>query len=206
MLAMFRSSLLRCVSNIHFLEYFYDAFIASSPDVKKAFAHSDMERQMAMLNASLYQLLNLYDKRDEHTKEYIAELGAMHGQHGHQVPAELYDLWLDSLLDAVRRCDPKYDEQVDRAWREVMQYGIDLMKANWERTPSHQPAAREDGEPVLTRDDLQDVVERLRQLSKEAAHRSDHERDMEATAFQFGQHRAYMHASEVVARLLDLAR
>ncbi|MEZ4700988.1 MAG: globin [Rhodothermales bacterium] len=199
MQAKFRSSLLRCLSNIHFLERFYDTFMASSPEVRNAFAHSDMERQMAMLNASLYQLMNLYEKRDDKARAFIQELGASHGKHGHQIPPALYDLWLDSLLKTVEECDAQYDASIGQAWREVMSYGIGLMKSNWDA----QPKTPRGAEPAIAPEEIQHLADRLKELSQEASHRSDLERDSEASAFQFGQYRAYLHASQVVHELLN---
>ncbi len=200
MQALFRSSLLRCLSNIHFLEHFYDSFVASSPDVKLAFAHTDMERQMAMLNASLYQIMNLYENRDDKAHTHMAALGAAHGKHGHRIPPALYDAWLESLMDAVKRCDPRYDRAIDEAWRDVMRVGIEVMKANWHAEP---PGRVENaGATAVDANAVQRIVDRLVELSHDASSRSDHERDSEATAFQFGQYRAYLHASQVVHELL----
>ncbi|MDZ4701887.1 MAG: globin domain-containing protein [Rhodothermales bacterium] len=200
MRVLFRSSLLRCLSNIHFLEHFYDSFVASSPDVKRAFAHTDMERQMAMLNASLYQMMNLHEKRDDAAHAHMAALGAAHGKHGYGIPPALYDAWLESLMVAVKGCDPRYDDAIDAAWREVMRVGIEVMKANWHVEPARR--ADVDAAEAVAAVEVQRIVDRLLELSSEASGRSDHERDSEATAFQFGQYRAYLHASQVVHELL----
>ena len=204
----FRSSLLRCLSSLHFLEDFYDEFTSASPEVAQAFAHSDMERQRAMLNASLYQLMNLYEHNDEKTHKEVQQMGAMHGAYGHRIPQHLYDVWLDSLLIAVKKADSEYDPTIETAWREVMGYGIDLMKASShlypEKAPGHQV---EDNTPaVITIKEVTNIVDRLTQCSKEAAHRSDIEKDMEVTAFQFGQYRAYLHAAELLKDLMELKK
>lgn len=200
----FRSSLLRCLSNLHFLERFYEEFIHSSPEVADAFANTNMERQKAMLNASLYQLMNFYGKNDEKARNYVQNLGAMHGAYGHRIPLHLYDLWLDSLIVAVKESDPQFDPALEAIWREVMSEGIELMKASSHLyPPSH--AAADNGEKVdpSLESELTHLLEQFKQSAKEAAHRSDFERDIEVTAFQFGQYRAYMHASELLSDLLD---
>ena len=199
----FRSSLLRCLSNLHFLELFYDTFMASSQEVRDAFAHTDMERQKAMLNASLYQLMNFYEDDDEQARKHIEELGAMHGAYGHRIPLPLYDLWLESLITAVKASDPQFNSELESVWREVMTVGIDIMKSTSHRYPEKASEEPENEENQLIRSvDLQNVINRLRAFSKEAAHRSDAEKDMEVTAFQFGQYRAYLHASELLSDLI----
>ena len=204
--AAFRSSLLRCLSNLHFLERFYDTFIQSSPEVKAAFAHTNMERQRAMLHASLYQLMNLYEHDDEDARKHVEELGAIHGAYGHRIPLHLYDLWLDSLMQAVAASDPQFSPELDAIWREVMEHGIDMMKAASHRFPKTQASAEPvSDERVVDVSALQHVIGQLRSFSKEAAHRSNAEKDLEVTAFQFGQYRAYLHASELLQDLVDRA-
>lgn len=202
----FRSSLLRCLSNLHFLEIFYDNFIASSDEVRQAFVGTDMERQKAMLHASLYQLMNLYEHDDAQAREHIERLGAKHGAYGHRVPLHLYDAWLDSLLRAVAATDPMYTPQLEAIWREVMTKGIEIMKASSHRFPAPSEEEADSSPPEVVRaSDLHRLVTELRTFSKEAAHRSNADKDMEVTAFQFGQYRAYLHASEMLHDLLKLA-
>lgn len=204
----FRSSLLRCLSNLHFLEHFYEEFTGASPEVAHAFAHTDMERQKAMLNASMYQLMNLYEHNDEKTHKEVQQMGAVHGAYGHRIPQHLYDVWLNSLLIAVEAADPQYNASIETAWREVMGHGIDLMKASSHLYPETAPGnGHDDDTPtIITANEVTKIVNRLSQCSKEAAHRSDVEKDMEVTAFQFGQYRAYLHAAELLKDLIELKK
>ena len=199
----FRSSLLRCLSSLQFLEDFYDNFISSSEEVKNAFSNSDMERQKAMLHASLYQLMNFYEHEDEQAHRYIEELGAKHGAYGHRIPLHLYDLWLESLIKSVAAADPMFSPELESIWREVMTMGIEVMKASSHRYPKNsQEKSEEPASKVIRSSDVEALVTELRQFSKDAAHRSNVDKDMEVTAFQFGQYRAYLHACERLSDLL----
>ena len=200
----FRSSLLRCLSNLRFLERFYDEFINASPEIAKAFSHTNMERQKAMMNASLYQLMNYYGSNDEAARKHIQTLGAQHGVYGHKIPLHLYDVWLDSLIIAVRESDPKFDPSLEAIWREVMTEGIEVMKASSHLyPPDHSEPSAPADVPRSFEDELRQLTEHFQQSAKEAAHRSDFERDIEVTAFQFGQYRAYMHVYELLRDLMD---
>ncbi len=199
----FRSSLLRSLSSLKFLDTFYAEFFSASHEVREAFAHTDMERQKAMLNASLYQLMNLYEKPDEEALQHVAELGALHGSHGLRIPDHLYDLWLESLLVAVSTSDPLYDEEIAQSWREVMSYGINMMRAHIDDDlEGYSTLHHEDEVEAIQTESFRQVLRKINQLSKEAAHRSNLEKDTEAMAFQFGQYRAYLHASELLVALL----
>ena len=198
--------MLRCLSNLYFLDRFYQEFISSSQEVAEAFAHTDMERQKAMLTASMYHLANLIEKRDEEAHQHMEELGAIHGSHGLDIPSHLYDKWLESLLIAVSESDPAYDEKLESVWREVMLYGINLMKASVDKKPKRSldtKSASHGKGTVIEIERVVEVIRVLNQLGKEAAQRSNLEKDMESTAFQFGQYRAYLHASNMLLGVLN---
>ena len=174
----------------------------SSPEVQNAFAHTDMERQKAMLHASLYQLMNLYEHDDDDARKHVQELGAKHGVHGHRIPPHFYDLWLDSLMKTVKAADSMFSPELEATWREVMSKGIELMKDSAQRYPEmSQEKTVETHEEVIRSADLKQIIAQLRAYSKEAAHRSNMDKDIEVTAFQFGQYRAYLHASEMLSEL-----
>ncbi len=204
----FRSSLLRCLSNLKFLDKFYHEFFSSSHEVEEAFSTTDMERQKAMLSASLYQLMNFYESQDQDTREHIEDLGAIHGNHALRISPHLYDMWLESLLVAVSATDPEYDEELEKIWREVMMYGINLMKEAADKEPVAMTYSRLEPEAEKNVDidssDVKNVIRILNKLGKEAAHRSNMEKDLEITAYQFGQYRAYVHASELIFELLRI--
>ena len=191
----FKPSFLRCVSNLQFLDTFYNHFLNASPEIEKTFEGINMERQKAMLNAALHQLMSLYEKQNDASIEHVKALGARHGSHGYQIPAFMYDIWLDSLLEAVSLCDPAFNESIEKAWREVMGFGIALMK-------------KQAASPIQERKDMavQEAVARIQKNLEESAHEAsmhaESERDMEARAFQFGQYRAYLHAADLVRSLM----
>jgi hemoglobin-like flavoprotein len=113
-LKCFDESFQRCCAQPRFLDIFYDRFLASSSKV----------RQKRALRASLYLiLLAAQDERDGPSK-YLRDLAHSHGAGRLNVGAELYDLWLDSLLSAVKECDPRFDATVEDAWEQVMMVGI----------------------------------------------------------------------------------
>jgi hypothetical protein len=47
------------------------------------------------------------------------------------IGAELYDFWLDSLLETVKESDPQWDTQVGKAWEEVMMVGIHYLTVRY---------------------------------------------------------------------------
>jgi hemoglobin-like flavoprotein len=126
-IATFDESLRRCDMNPRFLDIFYEKFLASSTKVREKFKNTDFQRQKKFLHASFYLIL-LASTDEEHGPErYLKHLAVRHSASDLNVGAHLYDLWLDSLLQAVKECDPEYSREVEEAWEEMMGIGIRYM-------------------------------------------------------------------------------
>ena len=126
-IAAFDESLHRCDTNPRFLDIFYEKFLDSSPKVREKFSNTDFSRQKRLLRASFYLILLASEDEKRGPERYLSFLAAHHSSRGLNIGAQLYDLWLDSLLQAVQQCDPKYGPEVEEAWEEVMGVGIRYM-------------------------------------------------------------------------------
>lgn len=126
-LAEFDESLKRCNAVPGFLEMFYENFLASSPKVKEKFQNTDFTRQKRALRASLHLLLIAASDPEKGPQRYLRDLATAHDRNHLDIGAELYDYWLDSLLETVRACDPQFGPEVEKAWERVMMVGIHYM-------------------------------------------------------------------------------
>jgi len=109
-----------------FFDSFYEKLTEQSPVIAKLFQHTDMDKQIRMLMQSITYVTS-FSATLEPTDD-LNRIANLHGRGKLDLPAEYYDIWLDCLLQTVRDRDPKYDEQVERAWRIVMAPGIEYMK------------------------------------------------------------------------------
>jgi hemoglobin-like flavoprotein len=116
----------RCEAAGGLFDSFYDIFFAKSPEIPPKFADTDMERQKQDVMASVLMALRLATG-DAVAKGYILELAKSHSRRGHNIKPELYDLWLDSLSEALRKHDPRYTPELDSQWRHAMRPAIELM-------------------------------------------------------------------------------
>jgi len=117
----------RCLKRSGFLERFYEIFVASSEEVAAKFAHTDFKKQIRVLKLSLYMLMTSVAT----PLPELARIAEVHSKRQLDIPPKLYDLWLDCLLQAVREFDPKWNEEVDAAWRRVLTTGIQFMKSKY---------------------------------------------------------------------------
>ena len=100
---VFHESLERVCADDSFLDLFYEGFMGSDEHVAGFFTNTDMARQKRKLRSSLQMLTKLID--DEPGADmYMGTLARVHDRY--HIPPQMYLLWLDSLIDAVRQCDP----------------------------------------------------------------------------------------------------
>ncbi len=108
--------------NPEFVERFYTLFLNSSPEIAKRFQATDMSRQKTMLHDSFTTLVDFNAHR--RLTPQMRRLGVVHGPQASDVPPELYDLWLESLMRTVREFDPECNDETELAWRLTLAPGI----------------------------------------------------------------------------------
>ena len=135
-LYVFEESLARCNADRDFLERFYEAFMASDPKVRDKFRDTDFTRQRRALRASLHVMLLAAEDEEMGPERYLKDLAKIHSRAGLNIGAELYDLWIDSLVSTVEKTDPKFDATVERAWEDVMMVGVQYLLSHY-----HEPSA-----------------------------------------------------------------
>ena len=142
-LRTYDESLRRCNARPGFLDRFYELFMASSEEVRARFANTDFERQMRALRASLHMMVLAAEDPARDPHRYLKDLAASHGRHGYDIGSRFYDLWLDSLLAAVKEFDPEFSREVAKAWEEVMMVGITYLISHYNDPPAGTaPATR----------------------------------------------------------------
>ncbi len=127
----FEASLQRCSAAPGFVDYFYKRFLATSPKVREKFANTDFVRQKRALRASLHMMLLAAQDEEKGPSGYLEELAVRHSRAHLGIGSELYDYWLDSLLDTVRVCDPHFTPEVEKAWEQVMMIGINYLLSRY---------------------------------------------------------------------------
>ncbi len=109
-----------------FYDYFYQRFLTSHPAVEEAFKKADMERQKQMLKKSLLYSINLGTSR--YNFDLVERIARSHSKKNYNIHPDLYDYWMDSIIDAVKKFDPQFDDYVELAWRLEFAPGITYMK------------------------------------------------------------------------------
>lgn len=127
---LFNDSLERCTASDEFLDRFYELFLTSSREVAEKFRHTDFPKQKRMLKASLYMMILMAEGKSEIQKD-LQRIAKRHSRADLDVRAELYSLWLDSLIQAAREFDPRFTPETEIAWRMIMAQGIAFMQSRY---------------------------------------------------------------------------
>jgi len=144
---LFSESYLKTVlsDSAGFFRRFYQLFREADPQVDALFSHTDMGRQLSLLEESLLHMLDF--SRSRVTSQRIEKLAAYHGADHMNVPDRLFDVWLECLLATLRERDPELDSDVETAWRVTLAPGLAYMKSHSSahpgssrtKTPRRQP-------------------------------------------------------------------
>jgi hemoglobin-like flavoprotein len=127
-IAIFNDSFLRCQNKHGFIDRFYELFLASSEDIKAKFKNTDFNKQKMALRSSFYMML-LTVQGNAPAQRYLEEIANLHSRNRLNIKPEMYDLWLECLIKTVEEFDPRFDDQIERVWRYLMNQGIRFMQS-----------------------------------------------------------------------------
>lgn len=127
---LFHASLQRCTGRSGFMDRFYSLLLASSKEVADKLKGTSTERQKMMLHASLYLMIFVADGRPE-SYAHLERIARRHSRSELDIRPELYDLWLDCLIQAVKESDPFFSMEIERVWQTIMRQGIEFMKSRY---------------------------------------------------------------------------
>ena len=109
-----------------FFRRFYEVFSASSDEVAHKFADTDIDKQVRVLQKAMFHLISFYLVKN--TNHFMEDIALSHDQDHLDINPELYDLWLDALLQTVAEMDVQAREGTELAWKIVMMPGILYLK------------------------------------------------------------------------------
>ena len=116
----------RCMASEGFLDTFYQRFLAKSDEVAQKFRGTDFTRQKRMLRQSLLMMV-MFNRDPQGVQQDLDQLAERHSRRGVDIPAHLYQLWLEALCETVEQCDPEFTPEIADYWRAAMQPGIELL-------------------------------------------------------------------------------
>ncbi|WP_434148297.1 globin [Methylocaldum gracile subsp. desertum] len=59
----------------------------------------------------------------------MIQLGESHSRSRLNIEPDLYDFWVSALISTVAESDPKFNPELEAAWKTVVERGIAVMKS-----------------------------------------------------------------------------
>ena len=123
-LDIYHQSLERVLACDEFLDRFYASFIGDSEEVQAFFKNTEMAHQKRKLATTL-RLITMAADDSPGADIYLEYLGRYHRDI--HIPRHLYQEWLEALLASAGNCDPQFNTEVEQAWRNCINIGIENM-------------------------------------------------------------------------------
>ena len=122
-----RSSFCRCMgASDEFFDDFYETLSARAPGLGTLCAHVEMQQQNQLIRQGVEHLID-YATGNEQSAQELRRLGKTHGRSGLNVRPELYSVWIDTLVETIRKHDQQSTDDIEAAWRVVVRGGIEQM-------------------------------------------------------------------------------
>ena len=118
-LQIFHDSFDRCTRHEDFLDAFYLRLLTSSEEEVSFLKPLSAVEQTLLVKSSIYIVLTA-SSNDPDTLVSVERLREAHSM----IPGAFWDLWLGTLLGTVAEFDSRYGEEVEAAWRLVMEPGL----------------------------------------------------------------------------------
>lgn len=112
-----------CALNPKFFEDFYQDFTSQSAEIRAKFAGTDMKAQKDALRNGLTFLI-MFATGKHIAIDKLDRLGKTHARTGYNIRPEMYPLWINALIRTVARHTHEFDTASDKAWRHVLQLGV----------------------------------------------------------------------------------
>lgn len=128
----------RCHSDA-FFRSFYQHLLASDARIPPMFAATDFTKQTKLLQHGI-GLLFVFAKRGN--PAILDRIAGRHARTQVNVPADMYPLWVESLVATVREYDARCSPAVEEAWRQAVAPGIAYLISRFDAPPPPEAAGQ----------------------------------------------------------------
>lgn len=117
----------RCLMRRDFLRRFYTVFIERDERIRGRFHDTDWDMQVQLLRHGISASL-LYATGGDLGDSEIKRLSKTHTKKGLDIPAWMYDDWLEALMETVQETDQSCTDTLEARWRQALAPAISRMR------------------------------------------------------------------------------
>ena len=128
--AIAKASYGRCCTVPRFFDAFYERLFEVCPAARPLFAQTDFERQRRLLQHA-FGLLLIFPAQPAAEPTALSRVAERHSRRDLNIDPGLYPLFIDSLIDTVKRYDPECTPAIEAAWRTTVAKGVAYMQSKY---------------------------------------------------------------------------
>ncbi len=121
----YRRALQTKIEGASFIDSFYSLFLSRSEHAATLFAGIDLIKQKSMILVALALVINPDVVESGPDNELLTGFAIIHQRLG--VGSDLYEIWVNSMLETVKLYDSQYNSEVETAWKVALQVGVEFM-------------------------------------------------------------------------------
>ncbi|MES0370710.1 MAG: globin [Mariprofundaceae bacterium] len=111
-----------------FVTAFYVRLMEASEDIQKKFENIDLDAQAEILAHSIVMSFLFVDKNQNAAARCLNNVRESHNRHNLDISPELYDVWLECMIETVSVCDPQATEELLADWHTVMSVAVEHVR------------------------------------------------------------------------------
>ena len=127
-MAAARASFERIGSLQNFFPEFYQRFFAQCPEARPMFVKTNFEHQHRLLKHAIGLLLAFAGRAGSPEPNLLTRVADRHGRDDLRIPPDMYDPFVNALVDNVRHFDGQFTPELEEAWRATLAPGVEYMK------------------------------------------------------------------------------
>lgn len=120
----------RALWDLDFLDNFYEIFLDSHPEIRPRFANTDFVKQKDLLRHGLMSVL-MFAEGQPSARTCLERIRSTHSREKMAISPDLYPHWIQSLMKAVSKSDPKFDQDLEANWRKVIAPAIEFIQSGY---------------------------------------------------------------------------
>jgi len=125
-----KDSFSRCCVNPAFLDRFYEIFLGSHPAIAPMFRNTNFARQKQLLRTGLAMMM-MHVEGNQVGTQGLDRIAQSHSRKQLNIDPSLYQYWTESLLTAIKECDPQCDARLEGDWRQALKAGVSHIAAKY---------------------------------------------------------------------------
>ena len=114
-----------------FVTAFYVRLMEASEDIRKKFEHIDMDAQAEILAHAIVMSFLFVDKNQKSAARCLNNVRESHNRHNLDISPELYDVWLECMIETVAVCDPQSTKTLLADWHTVMTVAVEHIREGY---------------------------------------------------------------------------